>query len=82
VITRLVFFAVTCGALLTFRRRAGPAPFTVPGGPVVPVLGIVFCVYLLSTRTLAEAWQLPILVLAAALLWHLNRRRQRAIAAA
>ena len=44
--------------------------------------GELFCVYLLSTRTLAEAWLLPILVLAAALLWHLNRRRQRAIAAA
>lgn len=82
VITRLVFFAVTCAALMIFRRRAGPAPFTIPGGPVIPVLGIAFCIYLLSTRTLAQAWLLPILVLAAAVVWRANRRRQRSMAAA
>jgi len=45
-VARLLVYAGTCGATLALRSprwsgRAGPATFTVPGGPLVPVLGVV-----------------------------------------
>jgi amino acid transporter len=45
-VARLLVYAGTCGATLALRSdrwlgRAAPATFTVPGGPLVPVLGIV-----------------------------------------
>ena len=73
VVTRLGLFALTCVALIIFRKRSGRAPFSVPGGPVLAVVGIGFCAYLLGTRTLAEAWLLPVLVVIAAVIWHFRR---------
>ena len=45
-ITRLVVYAITCAATLAFRRpafagRVPPALFTAPGGPVIPLTGLV-----------------------------------------
>jgi basic amino acid/polyamine antiporter, APA family len=45
-ITRLVVYAITCAATLAFRRpafagRVSPALFTTPGGPVIPLTGLV-----------------------------------------
>ena len=57
-IVRLVTYALVCGSLLVFRRRAGmDAPgFRVPAGAVVAVAGIGFCAWLLSKRTFTQAW--------------------------
>jgi amino acid transporter len=64
-IVRLITYALTCGALLVFRHRgedgAGGPPersegFRVPGAPLVAVVGIAFCLWLLGTRTLTQAW--------------------------
>lgn len=43
-------FAVICAAVIVLRRaRPGmPRSFKVPGSPVIPLIGIVFCVWLIS----------------------------------
>jgi APA family basic amino acid/polyamine antiporter len=69
-ISRLGIYVATCIALIVLRRSRGPSPaFRAPAGPVLAVLGIVFCVWLLTTRSLAEAWFLPVMVLAGLAIW-------------
>lgn len=64
-IVRLVYYGLTCAALVVFRRRGGDPPgFRVPVAALVAPLGLVFCVWLLSTRTFAQAWILAALVAA------------------
>ncbi|MGH9315405.1 MAG: hypothetical protein ACRD1S_19665, partial [Vicinamibacterales bacterium] len=53
-----VVYVGTCAAVLAFRgpslaRRVPPALFTAPGGPVLPVTGIVVAVAILAGAT----WQ-------------------------
>lgn len=45
----LCAFAIVCGSVLVLRHRHPeyPRPFRTPFVPVVPVLGILFCVYLM-----------------------------------
>ena len=59
----LFAFAIVCGAVLILRvsRPEVHRPFRVPFGPVFPVLGIVFCVYLMLN--------LPILTWVRFLVW-------------
>jgi amino acid transporter len=69
VVTRLGIFALTCATLPALRwRRPGEVPaFRMPGGVVVSVAGMLFCLRLLATRSLAELWLL-LLILAAGML--------------
>ncbi|MBC8083746.1 MAG: amino acid permease, partial [Hymenobacter sp.] len=56
-IIRLTYFALTCAALPVLRRRfpARPAPFRLVGGPVVAVVCIALCLWLLLSSTGPEA---------------------------
>jgi APA family basic amino acid/polyamine antiporter len=77
VISRLGIYGVTCAALVVLRRKHGESVgFRAPGGAVTAVAGIAFCVWLLSTRNLAQAWFLPVVLLIGAVLW-LTRRTRR-----
>ncbi len=63
-ISRLGIYIATCAALIALRRKHGePTSFRAPGGIVLAVVGIGFCIWLLSTRSLAQAWFLPIVIL-------------------
>jgi amino acid transporter len=75
-IVRLLTYGLTCVALLVFRRRAGAAPagFVVPGAAFVVPLAVSFCLWLLVTRPLAQAWVVVALVTAGAGLWLVRRR--------
>lgn len=75
-IVRLLTYGLTCVALLVFRRRAGAdAPgFSVPGAAVVAPLATAFCLWLLVTRPLGQAWVVAALVAAGAVLWTTRRR--------
>ncbi len=74
-IVRLVYYALTCAALIVLRRRGGEAPgFRVPAGPVIAVLAIAFCAWLLTTRTFEQLWILLALI-AAGLPFYLLRKR-------
>ena len=67
-ISRLLVYGVTCAALFALRRPGAPtAGFTLPGGRAIAVLGIAFTVWLLSTRSFAQAWLVGAIVVAGAL---------------
>jgi basic amino acid/polyamine antiporter, APA family len=80
-IARLGTFASTCAALIILRRTRGPSTaFQVPAGPVFALAGMAFCFWLLTTRSLAEAWFLPVLVAIGLLIWVAGRRARHAAA--
>ena len=49
-VSRLLVYAGTAAAVLALRRE-GRAPFTIPGGPVVPVAALAVCVALVAGAT-------------------------------
>lgn len=53
----LLAFVIVCGAVLVMRRIApdAPRPFRVPFGPIIPVLGIIFCLILMFSLP-ADNW--------------------------
>jgi amino acid transporter len=67
-IARLVTYGLMCAALLVLRRGGEPPGFRLPLAPVVVPLALGFCLWLLSTRTFAQAWILVALVAAGAAL--------------
>ena len=70
-IVRLVTYGSVCVALVVFRRRGAAEPgFRLPGAAVVVPLAVGFCLFLLSTRTFAQAWILLLLMAAG---WALER---------
>jgi amino acid transporter len=75
-IVRLLTYGLTCVSLLVFRRRSGLAEpgFRVPAAVVVAPLATAFCLWLLATRSLGQAWITAALVVAGALLFLLRRR--------
>ena len=78
-ISRLGMYMSTCGALIIMRRRHGPSSaFQAPGGPVLAVVGIVFSLWLLTTRSLAEAWLMLAIVVSGLTVWFASRRARHA----
>jgi amino acid transporter len=74
-IGRLIVYGLTCGSLIVLRRRGHPpAGFVVPGGPVFAVVGIGFSIWLLSTRSFAQAWIIGAIILAGVIVRWLARR--------
>ncbi|HEX3702987.1 MAG TPA: APC family permease [Vicinamibacterales bacterium] len=74
-IAKLGIYATTCGALIVFRRRHGlPQGYRAPCGPALAVTGIAFCLWLLSTRSLGQAWFMPIMLTAGAAIWWATTR--------
>jgi amino acid transporter len=76
-IVRLLTYGLTCVALLVFRRRPemGEPGFRLPGAAVVAPIAIGFCLWLLVTRSLDQAWITGALVAAGALLFMTRRAR-------
>lgn len=54
-IVRLIVYAMVCISLWVFRRTKGPAQFQVPFALPVSILALGFCLYMLSTRSFAQA---------------------------
>lgn len=74
-IGRLIVYALTCGALIALRRRnQPPAGFMLPGGPAFAVIGIAFSIWLLSTRSLGQAWLIGAIVGAGVVVRFFSRR--------
>jgi basic amino acid/polyamine antiporter, APA family len=57
-IVRLITYGLTCAALLVLRRKR---PLEVPGfrlagAPVIAPVAVIFCLWLLLSRSFAQAW--------------------------
>jgi amino acid transporter len=72
-VARLLLYGGTCAAVLALRRQ-GRAPFTIPFGPVVPILALVVSAAILSgaTRTQLEVGLVALVV--GAVLFAIARR--------
>jgi amino acid transporter len=74
-IGRLLVYGMTCGALIALRRKQGPpAGFVLPGGTAFAVVGILFSIWLLSTRSFTQAWTVGAIVLAGMLARRVSAR--------
>jgi basic amino acid/polyamine antiporter, APA family len=74
-ISRLGILGMTCAALIALRRKWGaPDGFRAPAGSALAIAGVAFCLWLLSTRSLAQAWFMPVVVLAGAGVWGMRRK--------
>jgi len=76
-IVRLLTYGLTCAALLVLRaRRPDEAPgFRLPAAGLIAPLALLFCLWLLSTRTFTQGWILALILAAGALLWGAASRR-------
>ena len=74
-ISRLGIFAISCAALIQLRRTRGAPPgYAAPGGVVTAGAAILFCLWLLTTRDVSEAWVLPLILLGGWIIWRSMRR--------
>lgn len=84
VVARFVQYIPTCLAVIVLRRRDGadrPKSFRVPFGPVIPLLAVVLCLWLLwNTESSKLIWG-GVALVAGIPFYFLGRRRRRAMAA-
>lgn len=73
-ITRLLTYASTAGALIVLRRRIGPAPVSVPAGPMLAVIAIATVLATVVSVTGAAVRDVGI-ALALGWLWRTASRR-------
>jgi amino acid transporter len=75
-IMRLAIYALCCAAVPVLRRRLGmPEGFKVAAAPVVAVVGVLLCVWLLSTLNLRQAWLLAAILVIGIITWLVSGRR-------
>jgi amino acid transporter len=72
-VSRLVVYAGTCAAVLALRR-SGPAPFTIPFGPVVPVAALAVAIGIVFGASDAQRWAGLIALGVGAFLYFMARR--------
>jgi len=75
-VTRLFIYGSTCLALIVLRRtQPGTAWLTVPGGPVLAVIGMGFCALLAARMGRAEVVALVGVTVLGFVHWLIVRRR-------
>jgi len=72
-VSRLLVYAGTCASVLVLRRQ-GPAAFTIPGGPVVPVIALVISLAILGGATSLQLQVGGYALVAGAVLYVIARR--------
>lgn len=75
-LARLVVYAGTCASVLALRRQ-GPAPFTIPLGPTVPVLALLISIALAYGANELQFKVGAAFLVAGAVLYVVARRRSR-----
>jgi len=73
-VARLLVYAGTCAAVLVLRRQ-GRAPFTIPGGPVIPAMAVVLSLAILYGITALQFRVGLGALVAGAVLYAIARRR-------
>jgi amino acid transporter len=75
-VARLLTYASTCGALMVFRKKQPEAAaFRLPGGPVLALIGIGFCVVVAGRMGRGELQILAATLVLGFLTWLWSRRR-------
>jgi amino acid transporter len=74
-LARLLVYAGTCASVLALRRQ-GPAPFTIPLGPVVPVVALLVCVAIAAGATGEQLQRGGLALVGGAVLYWLARSRR------
>jgi amino acid transporter len=74
-LARLVVYGGTCASVLALRRQ-GPAPFTIPLGPVVPIVATVISVALVYGATALQFKVGAAFLVAGAVLYVVARKRR------
>jgi len=75
-VSRLLVYAGTCASVLVLRRQ-GRAAFTIPGGPVVPVVALVISLAILGGATSLQLQVGGYALVAGAVLFAIARWRSR-----
>jgi len=76
-VARLVTYGVVCAAVVALRRKhPGASRFVLPGGWLLPLLGLAFCVLIAAQMERAHAGIAVVIVFAAAGNWALARRQK------
>ncbi|HEY4953635.1 MAG TPA: hypothetical protein VII02_01990, partial [Gemmatimonadaceae bacterium] len=60
-------------------RADGAEPFTIPGGPLVPVLASAIIVWMMSSSTLTEALSLAAMIAGSTVVFFIMRARRPAV---
>ena len=75
-VARLFYYGAVCATVPVLRRRQPQAAlYRLPGGPVLPVLGVAICLALLTRVDFSKSVILLAVILAAGVNWLLVRRR-------
>lgn len=74
-VARLVIYSGTCASVLVLRRQ-GKAPFTIPGGPIIPAVALTVCLTILWFATAAQLRAGGYALLAGAVLYFIARIRK------
>jgi len=73
-VARLILYAGTCASVLALRRKSR-APFTIPLGPVVPLVALLVCIAILAGATVEQLTQGGLALIAGAVLYVIARGR-------
>ena len=74
-VARLFFYAAVCVAVPVLRRRqAAAALWRLPGGPILPLLGVIICAVLLTRVDFSKSLILLATIGAACANWAVVRR--------
>jgi len=76
VVSRLLYYITTCAAVFVFRKK-DKAPFTIPFGPIIPLAGIVFALFLLQYPKAQEVYFTLGGIAVGTILYLLVRRNER-----
>ena len=75
-VARLAYYGAVCAAVPVLRgRQPGAATFRVPGGPTLPILGVVICALLLTRVDFTKSLILAATIAIACLNWLAVRNR-------
>ena len=74
-IARLLVYSGTCASVLALRRESR-APFTIPGGPVVPIVALLVCVAIIAGATTEQLQRGAMALGAGAVLYLIARTRR------
>lgn len=75
-VARLLYYGAVCAAVPVLRvKQPGAAALRLPGGPLIPVLGVLICLALLTRVDFSKSLILLAVIVAASVNWLLVRGR-------